>query len=36
MTDDEKAKEDFTIEDEDLSGRDKAYETLNKVDDTNC
>ena len=32
MTDDEKAKEDFTIEDEDLSGRDKAYETFNKVE----
>jgi len=32
MSDEEKAKEDFTIEDQDLSGRDKAYETFNKVE----
>jgi hypothetical protein len=32
MSDEEKAKEDFTIGGADLSGRDKAYETFNKVE----
>ena len=32
MSDEEKAKEDFTISGADLSGRDKAYETFNKVE----
>ena len=32
MSDEEKKKEDFTIGGSDLSGRDKAYETFNKVE----
>ena len=32
MSDEEKSKQDFTIEGADLSGRDKAYETFNKVE----